>query len=222
MDVFASLEKEQFEEEQARSRALTAARVRAQDTYGTFLSSAVSKEDFANRLSLIDEDLRYQAKAVAAEYDYPGEDEVYDTAREFIAAEPHWEDSYQHKREDLPKATGGDSESVDNGPSPKIDKDKAGDVAGTFQEAIDVGSQRHPLTVQNASDHAEYNDADFDPDSPTRERVDASKPMQPEFWAAPNTNTWSGDKGDSLGQQDPVTAMPSGSVLSKYQLVEIM
>lgn len=117
---------------------------------------------------------------------------------EHVAAEDDRSgDSYQHERVDLPSSETGLGE-----PSPKIDKGKSGDQTGWNLEPIDVDSQKHPLTHQDAPQRAEYNSTDFDPSSPTRERVDADKAMQPEFTTAPNTETWS----DAGTQASPVTS----------------
>lgn len=133
-----------------------------------------------------------------------------------VAADPIWEDSYQHERQKLP-VSDGDGLNLEQG-AVKTDLDKAGDVANNSLPRIDVHSEKHPKTVQDITDRADYNNSDFDPSSPTRERVDAPKPMQPEFTFGPDTQTWSGDAGDSLGQQAPVTSQ----TLSKYQLVDVL
>ena len=122
---------------------------------------------------------------------------------EKVAAEADYTDSYQGERESLPTSDGtglGDTGAV------PTDRSKSGDQTGWNLEPIDVDSQKHQLEHQDAPQRAEYNNEDFDPSNPVRERVDADKAMQPEFTKAPNTETWSGDKGDSLGQQAPVTS----------------
>lgn len=107
-------------------------------------------------------------------------------------------DSYQHERVELPSSeTGLGSEG-----SPKIDKAKSGDQTGWNLEPIDVGSKRHQLEHQDATDAAEYNNADFDPSNPVRERIDADSPLQPEHNVADNTKTWS----DVGTQAQPVTS----------------
>lgn len=108
-------------------------------------------------------------------------------------------DSYQHERVDLPTA---DASGLGDTGAVPTDKSKSGDQTGWNLEPIDVDSQRHPLEHQDAPDRAEYNSTDFDPSSPTRERVDADTAMQPEFTSAPNTETWS----DAGTQASPVTS----------------
>jgi len=216
MTVFSVLAHVDEEGQQARSRALTAARVRAQNAYGGYLGMAKDPENHEQRLSMLDEDLRLLSKAISAEYNFPGVEEIYDTTREFLAAEPQWEDNYQHERQDLPKSDGtglGDTGAV------PTDKASAGDVAGNSLEPIDVKSEKNKLDHQDAGDRAEYNDSDFDPKNGIRERIDPSKPLQPEYTTADNTDTWSSGEGNSAGQADPVTPMPSGSFLSKYRII---
>lgn len=104
-------------------------------------------------------------------------------------------DSYQQERVSLPS-----SETGVGAPSPKIDKGSAGDVAGSSQSAIDVGSKRNQLEKQDVADEAEYNASDFDPSSPVRERQDADKSVGPPD--TDRTKTWTGTEG----QADPVTA----------------
>lgn len=108
-------------------------------------------------------------------------------------------DSYQHERESLPESDGtglGDTGAV------PTDRSKSGDQTGWNLEPIDVDSQRHQLEHQDAPQRAEYNNEDFDPSNPVRERVDADKPMQPEFTSGPDTQTWS----DAGTQASPVTS----------------
>lgn len=108
-------------------------------------------------------------------------------------------DSYQHERESLPESDGtglGDTGAV------PTDRSKSGDQTGWNLEPIDVGSQKHQLEKQDAPQRAEYNNEDFDPGNPVRERVDADKAMQPEFTNGPDTQTWS----DSSTQAAPVTS----------------
>lgn len=118
-------------------------------------------------------------------------------------------DSYQHERLDLKADTTGNG--LEDIGSPKIDKDKAGDVAGTFQEPIDVDSQKHQLENQRVTDRADYNNPDFDPENPVRERIDADTALQPEFTNGPNTETWTGTDF----QANPVT-----SSVSKWFVLE--
>jgi hypothetical protein len=119
---------------------------------------------------------------------------------EHVAAEDDRSgDSYQHERESLPTSDGtglGDTGAV------PTDKSKSGDQTGWNLEPIDVDSQRHQLEHQDAPDRAEYNNEDFDPSSPVRERVDADTPMQPEYTTGPDTQTWS----DASTQASPVTS----------------
>lgn len=118
---------------------------------------------------------------------------------EKVAAEADYSDSYQGERESLPTSDGtglGDTGAV------PTDRSKSGDQTGWNLEPIDVDSQKHQLEHQDAPQRAEYNNEDFDPSNPVRERVDADKAMQPEFTKAPNTETWS----DAGTQASPVTS----------------
>lgn len=108
-------------------------------------------------------------------------------------------DSYQGEREELPTSDGtglGDTGAV------PTDLSSSGDQTGWNLEPIDVHSEKHQLTHQDATDRAEYNDSDFDPSNPVRERVDAEAPMQPEYTNGPDTQTWS----DKSTQAAPVTS----------------
>jgi len=106
-----------------------------------------------------------------------------------------FETGYQSETVNLPSA---DASGL-GGPSPKIDKGTAGG-----QSAIDVGSVRNKLDVQDLTENGnfDYTDAAVDPTSPLRKTIDADKPLQPEFNVAPNTKTF----GDQKNQADPVTS----------------
>lgn len=274
MNTFAVLAKESHEEEQAKNRALTVARVRAVESFGGFLDNAKTRPERLTRLEATDVDLRKIVSAVTQEHGFGNPQLVYEATRSYLAcscddgkcdddcdckechgddkgeskkpwekdssvhgesqskhtnhvfkpinraadgiwehisAEPAWEDSYRHERQELPKSDGtglGDQGAV------KTDRGKSGDVAGSSLDRIDVDSVRNRLEQQTASDHADYLAKDFNPDSPVRETVNAGTPMQPEYTKADSTDTWHG----TAGQASPVTNQ-SLNVISKYRVL---
>lgn len=131
-------------------------------------------------------------------------------AWQVVAVDVEEGDSYLKERVSLPS-----SETGVGDPSPKIDKGNSGDETGWDLPEIPElsNSKRHQQEFQDAPSSAEYNDPDFDPSSPVRERVDADKAMQPELWAADNTKTWSGTEG----QADPVTSDSINQVAASFQ-----
>jgi len=108
-----------------------------------------------------------------------------------VAAQPETGDSYQSESVSLPTA---DASGL-GGPSPEIDKGKSGDVAGWSLEDIDVGSKKHRLEKQDATERADYNDPDFlrDLDSPVHEDADVTKAASPPD--TDGTKTWTGTEG---------------------------
>jgi hypothetical protein len=108
-----------------------------------------------------------------------------------VAAEVEDGDSYQSETVSLPAA----DDSGLGGPSPEIDKGKSGDVAGWSLSDIDVGSKKHRLENQDASEPADYNDPDFlrDLDSPVHEDADVTKSVGPPD--TDGTKTWTGTEG---------------------------
>lgn len=55
--------------------------------------------------------------------------------------------------------------------------------------------------------------SDIFPGTDTADKqIDVEKPLQPEFTKGPETMTWSGGKGDSLGQENPVTTENANQV----------
>ena len=84
-----------------------------------------------------------------------------------VAAQPETGDNYQSESVSLPAA---DASGL-GGPSPKIDKGKSGDVAGWSLKDIDVGSKKHRLVQQDATEPADYNDPDFLRDLDSRDAL---------------------------------------------------
>lgn len=122
------------------------------------------------------------------------------------AADVETGDTFDQETVDLPTAG---VEGLSEVGSPKIDKGSVpGDMAGNEGglKPIDVPSKQHPVEVQDlGSDTPDYY-SELPGVTETGKSVDADSPMQPEFNTADNTETWTGDKGDSLGQANPVTS----------------
>ena len=133
-------------------------------------------------------------------------DECARSKQSKTAAGPELGDSYQSETVDLPTA---DNTGLGSEGSPEIDKGNSGDETGWSTSPIDAKSVRNKLVNQNVADPADYNAADFDPDSKVRTRVNPDTAMQSEHNVAPNTKTWTGTEG----QATPVT--------SKYEIVSL-
>jgi hypothetical protein len=129
-------------------------------------------------------------------YPYPG---PYDPNRSssIRRADVETGDSYQSETVSLPTA---DESGLGSEGSPKIDKGKSGDHTGWSLDPIDVKSERHRLEKQDVATKADYNNPDFDPSSPVRERQDATKATDPQN-SGP-TKSWTGTEG----QAEPVTS----------------
>lgn len=319
MSVFEVLAKRNDEGIQARSRSILAARVRAQESFGSFLAKATSAQEKDLRMDAIDEDLQKIVREASEEYGHDNLGEIYTSARSLLACtcgdfgkkcdkececkECHgtkeasgkpWEDEEEedpddtygeqkerhgpwddeeddeptkkdssikeanqyieerdgkwvitqkgtgkvlstHDSEDKAKASFAAMEAHKHGADesfsedaydlnreklPKSDGSGLGDtgavptdeskVPNEGLKPIDVPSNRHPHEIQEITDHADYNDGDFDPSSPTRDRVNIDTTMQSEHNVAPNTDTWTGTEGFA----DPVT-----SAIAKYTIV---
>jgi len=132
---------------------------------------------------------------------------VYEFPWEHVAAETETGDHYQSERVELPTSDGTGL----GGPSPEIDKGKAGDETGSSQSPIDVESVRNKLEKQDASDGGDYNDQDFlrDLDSPVHTDAHVTDSVGPPD--TDRTKTWSGTEGLA----DPVTS----AVLSKWSVI---
>lgn len=122
-------------------------------------------------------------------------DDKFDFGKDSSVKLAEFETGYQHATEDLPSA---DASGLGSEGSPKIDK---GNAEGL--KPIDVDSVRNKLDNQDVTEPADYNDSDFDPSSPLRDRIDADTAIQPEFNVGEHTKTF----GEGIGTQaDPVTS----------------
>lgn len=118
------------------------------------------------------------------------------------AASTETGDTYTQNTETLPKA--GPS-GLSEEPSPKMDKGTAGDENHTSQKPIDIPSVQTNPEQQDADEHADYTKALEEVG--VVKQIDADSPLQPEFNAAPNTQTF-----PNKDQANPVT--------SKWKLID--
>ena len=128
------------------------------------------------------------------------------------AAGPETGDTFTTDTLDLGSSSG--ENGVQDVGSPKIDKKK---VPGDGLSAIDVPSKQHPTETQDIHDTPDYWDALPGP-SETGKSIDADKPLAPEFYSAPNTDTWTG----TSGLADPVTQQASNvfsARVAKWELI---
>lgn len=183
------------------NRARIAATKRLEKRFLKYLSKAESEGEMNARLGLIEKPALAIVKSACEEHGYDNMETLHtEVLTALVKRAVETGDSYTQETVDLPKA---DQTGLGE-PSPKIDKK---DVPNGGLSAIDVPSAAHPSETQNVSDTTEYGDrhdgpAVADPTKSPRETVDADTATQPEFHAAPNTDTWS-DKGT---QAEPVTS----------------
>ncbi len=238
-NVFEVLAATGEDERIAQTRGIIAAQSRAKARFASFLDKAADETEKLARYELVESDIRKMAAEVAAEYggdeeqlflaataviggphkddcgcgfclnkgsfgkdkdeseDESEETEELDDKEAKTAADVEDGDSYTQERQDV--ATGPEG-------SPDIDKSK---VPDSGLKAIDVPSEHHPAEQQKMDQKVKYDSKDFDPDSPTRDRIDADKALQSEHNVADHTDTWTGTEGLA----DPVTSSANWSVL---------
>jgi len=196
--VFDVLEADARSDEDRSARALAAARVRGQK-FAKYV--AAYGED---GLDLVADEIDQLAEDVTAEYGGDA-DEVRAAVLAMLkeAMPGEGEDSYQGERVSLPSA----GETGLGEASPKIDKSELPE--SLRQEPIDVGSVRNPAERQSIQhDVADLGDTPGEAiaqatNDATSQRVDADKPMQPEFNSGDATRTW------TKAQQEAVTRAAS-------------
>jgi hypothetical protein len=139
-----------------------------------------------------DEVISKTACNCAEDCECDGEEEL---EKESSVKTAEFETGYQSETVNLPSA---DASGLGSEASPKIDKGTAGGL-----EAIDVGSVRNKLEVQDLTENGsfDYSDAAVDPSSPLRKRIDADKSLTQDP-VGENTKTF----GDQKNQADPVTS----------------
>lgn len=128
-----------------------------------------------------------------------------------VAAGVETGDTFVTEKLDLGDSSG--KNGIQDVGSPKIDKSQVPGGGGIPGEdglaAIEVPSKQHPLEQQDIHKTPDYWEAPGGP-SETGKAIDADTALQPEFNAAPDTQTWTGTEG----QASPVT-----SKLAKWQIL---
>lgn len=191
-DIFEYLEFQAESDNEPMRKAAAIAVSRAERVF-SFLKKASSKNEFDSRLALVEDNIQKIVTEACEEFGYDDTEHISKVVRgqiELLAADVETGDNYYQRRDDLPAAPADGSLSE---PSPKLDPNRAGDQWHTFQDEPSVESVRNRADRQDADQKADYA-AEMGEESginhPLVNRVDADKPMQPEFNVGDSTKTF--------------------------------